>query len=185
MRVGRGFFFWREKETRNRMNPFTPKSDQCQISPAASPEILHHTVWRTWLFTAYSDERWLHYQFSLPHPYISLQEGWENALFEPGSARVNSRMVQTGRQDPPMICVIYVIPTLIIFPDSTYQMRAAFSHVAFAAASSSRKRVSPMSSSREPSGASRPSARRAAARSLALSASFWFQRSLGWPKDVR
>ena len=25
-------------------NPFTPKSDQCQISPAASPEILHHTV---------------------------------------------------------------------------------------------------------------------------------------------
>ena len=32
------------------MNPFTPKSDQCQISPAASPEILHHTVRRTWLF---------------------------------------------------------------------------------------------------------------------------------------
>ena len=26
-------------------NPFIPKSDQCQISPAASPEILHHTVW--------------------------------------------------------------------------------------------------------------------------------------------
>ena len=24
--------------------PFTPESDQCQISPAASPEILHHTV---------------------------------------------------------------------------------------------------------------------------------------------
>ena len=31
------------------VNPFTPKSDQCQIFPAASPEILHHTVWRTWL----------------------------------------------------------------------------------------------------------------------------------------
>ena len=30
----------------------TPKSDQCQISPAVSPEILHHTVWRTWLFMA-------------------------------------------------------------------------------------------------------------------------------------
>ena len=28
---------------------FTPTSDQCQISPAASPEILHHTVWRPWL----------------------------------------------------------------------------------------------------------------------------------------
>ena len=40
-------------------NPFTPESDQCQISPAASPEILHHTVRRTWLFIAYSDERWL------------------------------------------------------------------------------------------------------------------------------
>ena len=39
-------------------NPFTPKSDQCQISPAAPPEILHHTVRRTWLFIAYSDERW-------------------------------------------------------------------------------------------------------------------------------
>ena len=40
-------------------NPFTPKSDQFKISRAASPEISHHTVWRTWLFTAYSDDRWL------------------------------------------------------------------------------------------------------------------------------
>ena len=39
------------------VNTFTPESDQCQISPAASPEILHHTVRRTWLFIAYSDER--------------------------------------------------------------------------------------------------------------------------------
>ena len=39
------------------INPFTPKSDQCQISPGASAEILHPTVWRTWLFIAYSDER--------------------------------------------------------------------------------------------------------------------------------
>ena len=38
-------------------NPFTPESDQCQISPAASPETLHHTLRRTWLFIAYSDER--------------------------------------------------------------------------------------------------------------------------------
>ena len=49
------------------INPFTPKSDQFQIPPATSPEVLHHTVWRTWLFIAYSDERWLYYQFSLPH----------------------------------------------------------------------------------------------------------------------
>ena len=53
-------------------NPFTPKSDQCQISSAASPVILHRTVWGIWLFIAYSDERWLYYQFSLPHQYISL-----------------------------------------------------------------------------------------------------------------
>ena len=37
-------------------------SDHRQISPAASsPEILHHIVWRAWLFTAYPDERWLYY----------------------------------------------------------------------------------------------------------------------------
>ena len=47
-------------------------SDQFRISPADSPEIFHHTVWRTWLFIAYSDERWLYNQFSLPHLYISL-----------------------------------------------------------------------------------------------------------------
>ena len=51
-------------------HPFTPKSDQFQISPAALPEILHHTVWRTWLFITYSDGRWLYYQFSLLHLYI-------------------------------------------------------------------------------------------------------------------
>ena len=34
--------------------------------------ILHHTAWRTWLSIAYSDERWLSYQFSLPHLCISL-----------------------------------------------------------------------------------------------------------------
>ena len=54
------------------LKPPTPKSDQFQISPAASPEILYHTVWRTWLFMAYA-ERWLYYQFSLHHLYISLQ----------------------------------------------------------------------------------------------------------------
>ena len=40
------------------LNPFTPESDQCQISPPAPPEILPHTVGRTWLFIACSDERW-------------------------------------------------------------------------------------------------------------------------------
>ena len=59
----------------NKFNPFTPKSDQFQISPAASPEISHHTGWRTWFFRAYSDGRWLYYQFSLSHLYISLWLG--------------------------------------------------------------------------------------------------------------
>ena len=50
-------------------------SDQVQISPVASPVILHHTVWRTWLFIAYTQiERWFLYQFSLPHLYISLEK---------------------------------------------------------------------------------------------------------------
>ena len=34
------------------LNPFAPRSDQFHISPTASPEMLHHTVWRTWLFIA-------------------------------------------------------------------------------------------------------------------------------------
>ena len=40
------------------------------LSPVASLGISHHTVWRTWLFIAYSDEGWLCYQFSLHHSYI-------------------------------------------------------------------------------------------------------------------
>ena len=39
-------------------NPFTPKNDQYQNFPAASPEIQHHIVWRTWLFIANQDARW-------------------------------------------------------------------------------------------------------------------------------
>ena len=35
---------------------------------------LQHTIWRTWFFIAYSDERWLCYQFSLPHIYISFRK---------------------------------------------------------------------------------------------------------------
>ena len=50
--------------------PFhSQKSDHFQTSPTPSPEIFYHTVWRTWLFVAYSDERWF-YHFSLPHLYI-------------------------------------------------------------------------------------------------------------------
>ena len=69
-------------------NPFTPEGDQCQNSPAASQEIWHHTVWRTWLFIAYSDEKWLYYKFSLHHSYHRFLKGWENTLFELRSERV-------------------------------------------------------------------------------------------------
>ena len=64
------------------LNPFTPKSDQSNSSPAASPAILHNTVWRIWLFIACSDERWLYYQFSLSHAYICLWEGRENSALK-------------------------------------------------------------------------------------------------------
>ena len=56
------------------VNPFTLKGDQFQISSAVSPEIFHHTVWRTWLFTAYPDERWFYTSNSHYLSYrISLQ----------------------------------------------------------------------------------------------------------------
>ena len=71
------------------VNPFTPESDQCQNSPAASQEIWHYTVWRAWLFIAYSDEKWLYYKFSLHHSYNRFLKGWENTLFELRSERVN------------------------------------------------------------------------------------------------
>ena len=71
------------------LNPFTPESDQCQNSPAALQEIWHHTLWRTRLFVAYLDEKWLYYKSSLHHSYNRLLKGWENTLFELRSGRVN------------------------------------------------------------------------------------------------
>ena len=70
------------------LNPFIPESDQVQISPVASPVILHHTVWRTWLFIAYSDWKMI----LVPVLTTSLihWKGWENVLFELGIERVNS-----------------------------------------------------------------------------------------------
>ena len=49
--------------------PFTPKNDQFQIPPAASREILHHTIWRTIISILTT---------SLIH--FSLKS-WENVLF--------------------------------------------------------------------------------------------------------
>ena len=64
---------------------FTPNySDQCQIFPAASPEILHHTVWRTWLFTAL---RWKMIILAIPTTSYTFQ-GWDIVLFGLGSERL-------------------------------------------------------------------------------------------------
>ena len=70
------------------INPFTPGSDQFQISLTASPEILHHTLWRTWLFPGYS-ERSLYTTNSHYLTHTFLLKGWENVLFEIGRERLN------------------------------------------------------------------------------------------------
>ena len=106
---------------RSLFNHFTPKSDQFQISPAASAEILHHTVWRTWLFIAYLDERWLYYQFSLPQVYISLLEGWENALFELGIEKVNRGKEVWLMEIPGEVTTIGASPYPITSPLSPVQ----------------------------------------------------------------
>ena len=56
-------------------DPFTPKSEQFQMSPSASPEMLYITSPSMNLtFHSFSDDRWSYYQFSLPHLYISLEK---------------------------------------------------------------------------------------------------------------
>ena len=57
---------------------FTPKIDKFQTFYTASPKILHHTVWRTWLFMAYPDERRLYYQFLLNYSILTKQD-WHYA----------------------------------------------------------------------------------------------------------
>ena len=49
--------------------PFTPKSDQFQMTPATSPDILHHTVFHSFL-------KRLYHQFSLPYLYKSLRRAY-------------------------------------------------------------------------------------------------------------
>ena len=80
--------------------PFTPKGDQLQIPPAASAEILHHTVWRTWLLIAYSDERQLYYKFLLSRWYIFPLKCWENVIFELRSERATQNTVYSKNIQP-------------------------------------------------------------------------------------
>ena len=80
-----------------KFNPFTPKSDQLQISPAASPEILHYTVQRTWLF--HSLLRWkiiILSILSVSLTHFSLK-GWEIVLFELGNGTSLICSIRKGR----------------------------------------------------------------------------------------
>ena len=80
------------KNSEECVNPFTPKSDQFQISPAASPAILHDTAWRTWLFIAYSDGKCFCYQILTTSLIHFSRKGWENVLLEIGSEKVNFQL---------------------------------------------------------------------------------------------
>ena len=50
------------------------------------------TAWKTRLFIACWDERWVYYKLSLPHLYVSI--GWENVLFELGSEKVGKKKME-------------------------------------------------------------------------------------------
>ena len=86
------YLFWGHsppgKHIKTAFNPFTPKGDQVQISPVASPVILHHTVWRTWLFIAYSDWKMILVPVLTTSLIHFSWKGWENVLFELGIERV-------------------------------------------------------------------------------------------------
>ena len=112
---------------------FTSKIDQIQISPATSPEILHHTERRAWLFIAYSDERWSHYQFSLISLIHFFLKAWENVLFELGSERGNFYGLITLRLS--FINIRNILTTLGL-------VRAVKNHYTHAQLKSSVKRVS-------------------------------------------
>ena len=63
------------------LNPSTPKSDQFQISLAASPKILRHLAWRTWPIQMKDDNTANSLTTS---PLHFSMKGWENVLFELG-----------------------------------------------------------------------------------------------------
>ena len=75
----------------NGFNPYTPKSDQFQISPCSlTGKIISH-IMKNLAFIAYTAGRWLYYQFSLHHVCIFSLEGWENVRFELGSESVKQK----------------------------------------------------------------------------------------------
>ena len=79
----------RGSRSRREINPFTPKSDQFQISPAASPVIIHHIVWRIQLFIALLRCKIILLPILTTSLIYCSLKGCENVLFELGSERVN------------------------------------------------------------------------------------------------
>ena len=59
-----------------------------KISPAVSPEILHHTAWRSWLVIALLRWKVIILPILTNSPNTFSLKGWENVVFEIGSERV-------------------------------------------------------------------------------------------------
>ena len=70
-------------------------SSQFQISPAPSPEIWHHTVWRIWLFITYTMNGECATN-SLNLPYVFLFQNVGRMYFELGSERIKPRPNSDG-----------------------------------------------------------------------------------------
>ena len=110
-----------------RLNPFTPESDQCQNSPAASQEIWHHTVWRTWLFIAYSDEKWLYYKFLLRHSYNRFLKGWENTLLRSAvEARPNDHLENAAASEGSFCVFLESVTYGITYEVNTWEQKYTF-----------------------------------------------------------
>ena len=96
------------------------KSDQFQISPAASPDMIPHSMEN---LSFHSSLGWklLSHQFSLPHLSIFFK-GWENVLFELGSERVKMTELFSVDTYPPS-----TISSMASRTPSKLSMRARFS----------------------------------------------------------
>ena len=94
----RGYCAFDSKLCFNSLSYWNPTSNY-QISPAASPEILHHKVRKTWLFIPY---RWeiVILPILTTTTHFSLKR-WENVLYEPrsGKVKIGCGSVCTCRED--------------------------------------------------------------------------------------
>ena len=108
--------------------------DQFQISPAASPEVLCQTVWRTWLFIAYSDDRWLILSTShsslkvVGRMYVWTWEWWGLRLGSSwkGLETVHDEKVLTFKSaTPSRVWLILVTPRNYVFDVTSLGQRSS------------------------------------------------------------